>query len=268
MGHSDGEAPPMQPDGGLLSVLGDLLFAGAILIMIYPCLRRTIDRIDRQFFRQLFYILEVLLAVAALCFVLMLLIAQQMRVTYCSFIRPFVGDSPEDKIYAGVLLKILVCVLLVFNYFFASGMQRVVRSFFGWCQTTDASRSHLLNARSRRPRIITSREVLTNNSNTNSQTPVTQTQTVTHSDILSSVSIPALNSEAYQVGMTTHLSRLLRIVREFFLFFFFSFTKIRQWEGKTHIHIRPVALAYFCRQGLSAGDFSRNESRNTVRRGR
>lgn len=193
----DGEGSPIQPDGGLLSVLGDLLFAGAILVMIYPFLRRTIDRVDRNFFSQFFHIVEVLFAIAALSFVLMLLIAQQMRVTYCSFIRPYVGDKAEDQAYAGIYLKILVCALLVFNYFCASSLQRFVTVFFDWLQP-GANRVRFVNtARYRRVRAISDREVLTNNSNTNSQTPVTHT--LTHSDILPSMSFPAIRSDSFQV---------------------------------------------------------------------
>lgn len=130
MSISDSEDSALDPDGGLLSVLGDVLFAGAILMLVYPCMHQTVNRLDRDFFMQLLYIVKIILAVAALVFLLMLVIAQQMRVAYCAVVRPFLGE--EDKLYAGVMLKILVVFLLIFNYFCASGLQRVITSVSEW----------------------------------------------------------------------------------------------------------------------------------------
>lgn len=187
-------------DGGLLSVLGDLLFAGAILMLIYPCVQRTWNRLDRNFFQQLCYILEIVVAVTMLSFLLMLLVAQQMRMAYCALIRPLVGESPEDKVYAGVLLKVLVFVLIVFNYYCATGLQTLVNSFWDRVVTPSGGggggggggrggggggRSHV-RSHVEMAGPVGLREAL--NNNTNSQAAVTQTVTTTLADVLPSLS--------------------------------------------------------------------------------
>ncbi|KAL8611300.1 hypothetical protein ACOMHN_013731 [Nucella lapillus] len=198
MGRSDKEGSPFQPDGSLLSLVGDLLFAGAILVMIYPCIRKTFSRLDGHFFRQFFHIVEILLAVAVLCFVLMLLIGQQMRIAYCSFIRPYLGPASEDKPYISVLMKILVCVLLLVNYFCASGLQKLVWFLGERLHFLLPARQRLVSARPPHISYAAFGDALTNNSNTNSQTPVTQTQSVMQSDILPFMSFSHLSTESYQ----------------------------------------------------------------------
>ncbi|KAL8594069.1 hypothetical protein ACOMHN_016448 [Nucella lapillus] len=208
------EAGPGLPEGGVLPLMADMLFAGAILAMIYPSLRRTINHIDRHFCRQLWHISEVLLALASLSFVIMLMVAQQTRVTYCSFIRPFVGDQPDADFYAGILLKLVVCALVVVNYFFASALQRVCSVWFrgsrnegtgvpaGW-----SGAGHRGPCRHARSSPETPRETLSN-VNTNSQTPVPPTEE--YSDIFSTVSSLGLNSDSCEdQSHMVHNPRLL-----------------------------------------------------------
>ena len=201
-----GDGSTIQPDGGLLSLVGDLLFACAIFMMVYKGLRRTVERLNRHFFRQLGEIVVVIITVAGLCLLFTLLVVQQTRVSYYSLIRPFIGASAPSDGDSDLFLKILIVAVLIFNYLCASGMQRLLRSFLGRPPQSPAQRCDTAHdgpvvsaCRGRRPRPIVDDDMVANNSNTNSQTPVTQTQAMTHSDFFPPLSTSAGSSDLFEV---------------------------------------------------------------------
>ncbi|XP_025106809.1 uncharacterized protein LOC112571755 [Pomacea canaliculata] len=115
-GELDNTLHAVPPNRGLASVFGEVLFLVTVLTLLYPCVKMTFERLGRPSLTQLVFVMQVLLTFAIVALLLLVLVAQQMRMTYCAFIRPFVGITAEDKMYTSTLFRILVFVFLGLNY--------------------------------------------------------------------------------------------------------------------------------------------------------
>lgn len=121
--------------GHYFAGFGDALFFSCMMTLLCSFLP-TAYKPDRRFLRQLLNFLHFCFALIVLVVLLSLLVAQQLRCTFCSLLRPILVQTHTrwDDLQVSIFLKVLIFLLLIFNFFCAAYLEKMGSSILKRCR--------------------------------------------------------------------------------------------------------------------------------------